>query len=418
MPIKIPPCKVLIGLALAFTSYGLFAQTVTNQDNFFQRKGEGWYWYQDPVLQKEQSEIQSIPMLEQPPSRIKKKAKPVKSSEHQPFSAAWVREMLPKYRDAMWTEPTPENVKAYFLLQRFAIDRSQKVAEVAQSVIGNRFLDENFRRPISGFGNQFVDQKNVALRKEVLQKIGKDAGLFFFFRSDCPYCERQAPLLELFERMNNVDVLAISVDGGNLQSIKFKSVEVDHGQAQMLGIQRTPALFLVARNKVGTFDFEPIGEGLLSMPEIEERIFIAAHRRGLISDDVFQKTKPIIEGAQNNDLSELLQNSMSNPAAMFGSKEAMSNLQKSLSKQNLESVMDKDGFIPQKVFVELFEPQPKAQWETKHKAHKAPKAPDTSPQNTKPKSEVDSEKSQRPSKADKITPNETQAKSSNEEAKK
>ena len=117
--------------------------TTTGQTSFYGNNAEGWYWYQDPKEEEPQEEPLPPPP---PPKAPEPEPEPVLKAEAPPapFTAAWVREMLPKYKDIAWDNPTPENVKAYFLLQRFAIDRSSKFADVAKTVtMGNPLLDEN-----------------------------------------------------------------------------------------------------------------------------------------------------------------------------------------------------------------------------------------------------------------------------------
>jgi conjugal transfer pilus assembly protein TraF len=57
--------------------------------------------------------------------------------------------------------PTPENVEAYFLLQRLALDRASKFGEMQQRVVmGNPFIDEEGRRSQTSFGGQQLDAFN------------------------------------------------------------------------------------------------------------------------------------------------------------------------------------------------------------------------------------------------------------------
>lgn len=97
-------------------------------ENIFYRSGaEGWYWYQDPPKEEE---------LPQQPE-VKPEPKPAVAAKPAPapFTLKWVQEMLPKYRERAWDNPTQENVQAYFLVQRFAMDRATQFADVAQQVV-------------------------------------------------------------------------------------------------------------------------------------------------------------------------------------------------------------------------------------------------------------------------------------------
>jgi conjugal transfer pilus assembly protein TraF len=48
---------------------------------------------------------------------------------------AWLRDNLPKYKDIAWDNPTIENLRAFLYLQRFAIDRSEQLADIAELAV-------------------------------------------------------------------------------------------------------------------------------------------------------------------------------------------------------------------------------------------------------------------------------------------
>lgn len=347
-------------LAASVSESGMHA---VSADNYYKRHAEGWYWYQDPEPEeKTKPKIPDPPKTaEEPPkeerpveeAKTQEPAKPAPVPQEKPLSAKWVRDMLPKYKDLMWSDPTPENVKAYFLLQRFAIDRSQKVAEVAQQVtLGNPLLDETFRRPTSSFGINAVDRTAGAHMDALLKKIATKAGLFFFFKSDCGFCEAEAPLVGMLEKESGFDVLAISIDGGVLRRHKFENVRMNAGHAQMLGVTATPALFLVS----GDGKFEALGQGLLSVPELQRRIVVAAFRQGWITEANMEKTKPIINPESQIDLSRELPNLLlaeQNPVMAWGDAR-QSEAVASLPSEVTTKLADETGFIAPDKLLALF----------------------------------------------------------------
>lgn len=259
---------------------------VYQQSSYYQRSSEGWYWYKDP-LREEKTEAHK---------QLLKSASNVATStlagipEPVLFSAKWVRDMLPRYMDLAWSNPTPENVRAYFMLQRFAVDRSQKFADVAQQVvIGNPYLDETNRRPVSSFGIPAVDRQAGDQTDRLLKKITTQAGIFFFFKGGCQYCELQAPIIKVLENFG-FDVLAVSIDGGQLASAQFSNTKLDAGHAERLGVTATPALFLVSEQG----GFSPLGQGLLSLDELKKRILVVAAREKWITEEDFSETRPLM----------------------------------------------------------------------------------------------------------------------------
>lgn len=315
---------------------------------FFSRHAEGWFWYQDPVEEEPDLVPEPLPVMPPPaPSEPKETEPPLK-----PFTIAWVRQALDKYKEAAWNDPTPENVKAYFLLQRFVIDRSNKFADVAQQVtVGNALLDETLRRPLANFVTYDVDKAAFAATNELLKKISQHTGLFFFFKSSCPYCEAQAPLLKHIEKLG-FKVIAVSIDGGSLKSAQFEDTRQDSGQAQALKVRSTPTIFLM--DEKGTF--ETLAISAVSLPELKERILLSALRTGLITEDEFKKTQPLTNQPAETDLSnrlpELLKASAENPAALWGEDADMKRMNE-LASADLNGIVDKDGMIPPEMLLAL-----------------------------------------------------------------
>ena len=91
--------------------------------------------------------------------------------------------MLPKYKERAWDDPTHENVQAYFLVQRFAMDRANKFADVAQQVVvGNALLDESMRRPLATFMNPSIDRAANQNTDALLRKVSEKAGDLFLLQ--------------------------------------------------------------------------------------------------------------------------------------------------------------------------------------------------------------------------------------------
>ena len=358
--------SVVLAIAAVFSSTS-FAASVAESgieflraENYYKRHAEGWYWYRDP--EKEVEEEVKLPQLPNETAKPEKEkiaeanqATPEPAVEYAPvpLSAKWVRDMLPRYRDIMWSDPTPENVKAYFLLQRFAIDRSQKVAEVAQQVtLGNPLLDETFRRPTASFGINAVDRSAGQNTDALLKKIAERAGIFFFFKSDCRFCEAEAPLVGMLERDSGFDVLAISIDGGVLENQRFANTRVDAGHAAQLGVTATPALFLVS----GDGRFESLGQGLMALPDLRRRIIVAAARQGWITESEFEDTKPIINPESQIDLSKELPQLLlaaQKPAFAWGDPQAADFVAE--HPEEASKVAQQDGFIAPANLIALFD---------------------------------------------------------------
>lgn len=280
-------------LALAAALVTVPPAVAAAEEGFFQRKAEGWFWYEVEPEPIEEADQLPPPPAPAPVANPAPAENPEPASPPPPavLSAAWVRENLPKYLDRAWDDPTLENVRAYLYLQRYAMDKSEQFADVGQlAVLGDPYLDEAARRPFGSFASDNLDRIAGANKTNLVAKVADQAGIFFFFSSDCPQCEVQAPVLKMLQNADGVTVLPISVDGGPLSVGTFPDYRVDAGHSEYLGIQTLPALFLATPDG----RFAPLGQGTFSLPELRHRFLVAALREGLITESEFNRTRPVL----------------------------------------------------------------------------------------------------------------------------
>ena len=122
-------------------------------ESWYERHAEGWHWYNDPE-KIEEVEPEIVPEHKEEPKKEPPKPKmmvpePAKPKHPVAFSSEWLNTMIPKYLSRAVDDPTPENVEAFFLLQRLAMDKAERFQKMAEQVrVGNRFIDESERRPV------------------------------------------------------------------------------------------------------------------------------------------------------------------------------------------------------------------------------------------------------------------------------
>ncbi|MFC6674026.1 conjugal transfer protein TraF [Marinobacterium aestuariivivens] len=284
---------ILIALGASLLTPVAVAQEIDQPSGFYERKSEGWFWYNEEIPEDIPEPEEPEPPVAAAPKQESQSVEPAPSSSEGPpvFSAAWFRENLPRYRDAAWDNPTIENVRTYMYLQRYAMDRSEQFADTAEiAVVGDPFLDEETRRPSATFASQKLDRWAGQQKDEIARKIAQKAGIFFFFRSDSDTSRVQAPILKMLEMRDGFTILPISVDGKPLPDGIYPNFRADKGQAERLGAEVFPALYLVSAER----EVEPIAQGVLSLADLKHRIILVAKRRGWISDEEFNKTKPIM----------------------------------------------------------------------------------------------------------------------------
>nr|WP_157174593.1 conjugal transfer protein TraF [Thiocystis violascens] len=265
---------------------------------FYERGAEGWFWYapEPPIV----SEPASQPIPEPPPAppmmteipnpAVKETRLAMEPTESAPLSAAWLRANLERYQLQAIDDPTQTKVALYLYLQRIALDKASRFTEVYQRVVqSDPYLDETTRRPVGNYAN-LLNRVAGQQRAAALKALAGEAGIWFFYRSDCPYCAAQAPVLGLLGQQTGFRVQAIALDGRPLQNGPFADYRRDLGQAARLGVVSTPALFLV-RPPDGIV---PIAQGLLSLSDLEQRLLTAAHQAGWIDEAAYARTRPIV----------------------------------------------------------------------------------------------------------------------------
>ncbi|WP_291986615.1 conjugal transfer protein TraF [Candidatus Accumulibacter sp. ACC007] len=224
-------------------------------------------WYCDLPPDVEQAEQSTDKPVEKPPA----------TDEEDEAVAALkaLREDVERKRALAIIKPTPENLKRYIVAQEALMDRASVFSDVWRRVIwANPELNYQLRNPSNNAAIQVRDSQRSRKASETLAGLAGEWGLFFFFRSDCPYCHRIAPTLKWLSEQYGIAVFPISLDGGGLP--EFPQPSRDNGMAATLGVSVVP---LVVLGNVKDRRLLPIGSGVLSAQEIVERIYILTQTR-------------------------------------------------------------------------------------------------------------------------------------------
>jgi conjugal transfer pilus assembly protein TraF len=285
---------VAAGLTMLLLSLNAFGQTA-DDERFFKRGQEGWFWYEPVALE---DEAQPIPAEQPEPAPVhhieavvptEPVGSPAEAKPPKLLSVAWFRENLDDFRDRALDDPSPVNVKAYLYLQRIALERAGAFAEASAAVAArDPFLDANSERPIATYAAQALDSRAEAARTVVLEAIAKEAGILFFYDKDCALCASQADVLDLARRLHGFEIIAVALDDSPPPD-PLTAHRQDDGQAERLGVVSLPATFLVRPPDL----ILPIGQAPLDLTNIGRRIIALARDAGLVSDDDYLATRAI-----------------------------------------------------------------------------------------------------------------------------
>jgi conjugal transfer pilus assembly protein TraF len=186
-----------------------------------------------------------------------------------------LREDVERKRALAIIKPTPENVKGYIVAQETLMDRAALFSDVWRRVLwAHPELDYQLRNPANNAAIQVRDIQRAEKERQALAALGREWGLFFFFRSDCPYCHRMAPTLKWLSEQYGIAVFPVSLDGGGLPD--FPKPARDNGMAGALGVSIVP---LVVLGNVKDRRLLPIGSGVLSAQEIVARLYLLTQTR-------------------------------------------------------------------------------------------------------------------------------------------
>jgi conjugal transfer pilus assembly protein TraF len=229
-------------------------------------KWRGWHFYEDPKPDEDEApghgEKAALPTAP---------AAPARPPELIAFEA--LQKAVEQTRNIAIMRPTEANVRRYMELEMQVVGRASYFADVAQRVAwASPSLDPTLHgRPVNTTALDVFERQQQSDRAGTVAALSSDHVLFFFYRSDCPYCHAFAPILKAFEARYGIQVVAIGLDAGLLPA--FPHARADNGIATALQVDQVPALFLAQPAKA---TITPIGYGVLSEAQLLERIAIVA----------------------------------------------------------------------------------------------------------------------------------------------
>ena len=219
----------------------------------------GWHFYEDPEFE--------LPSPPKTPPNAEKPVRDPRAPELAEFER--LQKRLEDYRNIAIIKPTEANVRRSMELEARVVRQASYFSDVAQRVAWSTpDLDMTLQgRPVNARAIEVFDREQTQSRNQSLASLARSHVIFFFFRSDCPYCHAFAPTLEAFQARHGIQIVPISVDGGGLPN--FPQFRRDNGISRTLQVTQVPAVFL-AEPFSGTIT--PIGFGVLSESQLVERI--------------------------------------------------------------------------------------------------------------------------------------------------
>lgn len=230
--------------------------------NIWEDPDRGFYWY-PPDRPPEEEEKEDPKTTE---------SAPIPKSIYEMTTSDEVNKEMKRLLDVAIFNPTDPNVLEYQRAKQYVMKRADYFSQVGTALLMKYpDIDWNATVPITTFGNSTKAEVEKAEKLRTIAKLSDDYGLLFFFKSDCPYCHAQAPVMDNFNKWYGMDVLSISLDGKGITG--YPDFKPDNGISMLVsngqGIATVPALYLVSRDKKNVV---PLGAGTMSVEQIAERI--------------------------------------------------------------------------------------------------------------------------------------------------
>jgi conjugal transfer pilus assembly protein TraF len=242
---------------------------VQASDAYWNSRERGWHWYEDPPAEVKPEKPSPAEAVTPPEAAkpVDKQEKP-KAAELAQFER--MQKRLEELEHIAYITPSEENVRQYLALKSEVVERASRFADVWQRVVwATPELDPTVTgRPVNAKALEVFRDEERRSRDQTIASLASTHALFFFFRSDCPYCHQFAPLLKQFHAKYGIPIVPISMDGGSLPD--FPSPRMDNGISAKLNVERWPALFLL---DAGAAKITPLGFGVLAESELIERLY-------------------------------------------------------------------------------------------------------------------------------------------------
>ena len=233
--------------------WSLAGDVLADTNTYFDSHEKGWHWYEEPPAPEKPEQVST----------------PTDPTEQMNAVRATVTRAL----NQAILEPTEENVSTYIALQNQVSHQSGQFANVWQKVLLDQpNLNYSLIHPTNQIGSQIDTDSQHAKEDQAIAKLASETGLFFFYHSTCPYCQRFAPILKDFSTRYGITVIPVTTDGISLP--EFPNSKVDAGQARKFNVTVEPALFAV---NPYTHRAYPVSYGLLTESDLRKRILDLAN---------------------------------------------------------------------------------------------------------------------------------------------
>ncbi len=240
---------------------------------YYEEAGRGRHWYQ-PIPPPPEEETPDAPP-DVPPLPVPAPLTPreILKRQGEAWQDALARAVL---------HPSPEHYLEYLRMTSAIQAQAQQFALGFKHMIWQTpEFDYTLTAPVRAEASAANNQRALVQETEDLAALAGRYGLVFFLRSDCPSCQRFAPILKTFAGTYGFSVLPVSLDGKGLP--EFLNPKPNAFLAQKLKVDVVPTVFLVdpVRDQL-----LPVSYGFTDASTLAKKILWAAQSMGNDKNDV------------------------------------------------------------------------------------------------------------------------------------
>lgn len=222
-------------------------------EDFYAAREKGWYKYEEPPINDNLADNSTDN------DTFKDFIKPLIPWER-------VSVMHPEAFKKLFTEVeayamsyrTLSNFEDYAKMRTVMVNRSMEFMNVGTlwAQLNPEDTTESWH-PTSAFGQNAYQAEVSTIKSDYIRANRDDYGILYFYRTDCNFCQKQAPVIRYFEEMSTWIIKGVDTDKYPDSMARFN-------------IKSVPTLILIERK---TERWLPLSSGLMTAEEIEDRLY-------------------------------------------------------------------------------------------------------------------------------------------------
>ncbi|KJS02730.1 MAG: hypothetical protein VR65_04660 [Desulfobulbaceae bacterium BRH_c16a] len=246
-------------LTSAVATSAVLENTRTDQQFYDNSQKEGFYWYDDQIIEMPEKTVEEAIPVPPPPETQNEQG----IVNRYNYEQLWVlhpdvfaKELDRRMKLAIQF-PTIENVYEYLEVQDVAKRKSVAFAGAMGYVsqLNPQFSGEN-NYPINVPGQKVLRNEMMTDDQEFLKSVKDGFALLVFMSEGCSYCDAQEPILDMFYASH----------GWNIKKLDIN----EHSDiAEKYAITLTPSIIVISRE---TQKAIPLTSGIVTLPELRDRL--------------------------------------------------------------------------------------------------------------------------------------------------